>query len=239
MNIEQHLHAGSTASLAAPDALDTAEQSGMPPGAPRWVAEGNEPLVASSEGAALQVRMLRVACGLLQQNTAVPIGTPLSASLFPLLLDTAFFPSPVSQRAAEDREREQLAIQLHAAFEREALENGFDHPAETVIADALASSPRALEWIQTLSLDKADPGFAASLLRCLGRLERPGTSAWRASVIREALLLDEVQIRDAAAQAADSWADRTLIHILAAHEEPESWLRQFILDIVDDLQTED
>ena len=241
MHIEEHSHARSTASVAttAPS-FNSAEQSGLTHSAPRWVAEGNEPLVASPEAAALQVRMLTLACELLQQNTPVPIGTPLSASLFPLLLDADYFAPPVRQNAAtQDRERERLAVQLQSAFETHVVENGLDHPAETIIADALESSPRVLEWIRAFSLDTSDPSFAASVLRCLGRVKRPGSSAWRASLLRDGLLLDDVQIRDAAAQAADSWADRSLAHVLAAHEEPEPWLRQFIFDVVDDLQAAD
>ena len=239
MQIEAHSRARSTASLSTPDTFNLAEQSGMTHGAPRWVGETNEPLAASSEAAALQISMQTLACELLAPSTAVGIGTALRARLFPVLLDTAWLRSPVAQPVvAEDRKRERLVIVLHAAFETDPLENGFDHPAESIIADALEETggPQALEWMGAFCLDTSDPSFAASVLRCLGRMERPGTSVWRASLIGDALGLDEVQIRDAAAQATESWADGDLAEVLATHEEPEPWLRRYISDIVSDLR---
>ena len=136
------------------------------------------------------------------------------------------------------RERERLETRLRSAFEADVLENGFDHPAESIITDALATrTPGMLEALRRLSLDASDPGFAASTLRCLGRMKNPGTRSWRTLLIQDALRLDEVEIRDAAAQAAESWADRSLVAILAAHQESTPWLRSFICEIMDDLRT--
>ena len=159
--------------------------------------------------------------------------------MFPMLIDVAVLELALQQDVpAQDVEEEQIADKLHAVFKADPLENGFDHPAETIIQAALEATrnQHVLGWLRAFSLDIADPGFASSVLRCLGRLDLPGTSSWRISLVRDALVLDDVEIRDAAAQAADSWADRNLIDVLAAHEEPEGWLRDYIRDIMSDLQ---
>lgn len=239
MQIDAHSPARLTASPTTPDRFNLAEQSGMTHGAPRWIGMTHEPLAACAEAAALQIGMQTLACELIGPSTAVAVGAALRANLFPALVDTSWLQSPVARPAvAEDRRRERLAIVLHEAFETDPLESGFDHPAESIIAEALQTPEReqALEWIRAIALDASDPSFAALVLRCLGRIERPGTSRWRAGLIADALRLDEVQIRDAAAQAAESWADGNLTGVLATHEEPVPWLRQYVSEVVSDLR---
>ena len=53
--------------------------------------------------------------------------------------------------------------------------------------------------------------------------------------MRDALALDDVEIRDAAVQAAELWGDREILLVLKSHSEPESWLRDYIFDVIDDL----
>lgn len=119
---------------------------------------------------------------------------------------------------------------LYAAFETEPFEDGMDHPADGIIADALSSGDEQsiLAWLRERSLDAGRPGFAASVLRCLGRQYDPGTEAWRAALVRDALAVDNVQIRDAAVQAAEQWADPGLIDVLASHRDTEQWLAEYI-----------
>ena len=111
------------------------------------------------------------------------------------------------------------------------------HRAGEVIRETLQSTDghRALEWLKSFSLDSAHPGLAASVLRCLGRQEWPATAAWRAEVVRAALAVGDVEMRDAAAQAAESWGDPDMREVLMAHAEPQPWLRDYIRDIVEDL----
>lgn len=56
----------------------------------------------------------------------------------------------------------QLWYMLHAAFEAEPLENGMDHPAEEIIAEALRhpEDRQVLECLENLSLDAEHPSFA-------------------------------------------------------------------------------
>lgn len=111
------------------------------------------------------------------------------------------------------------------------------HKAEDIIGQALRSgeNPRILEWLRAFSLDDSQPCFAASVLRCLGRQEHLGTSLWRSELVRDTLVLDDVEIRDAAVQAAELWGDREILPVLKSHSEPEPWLRDYIFDIIDDL----
>lgn len=135
------------------------------------------------------------------------------------------------------REQTRLSNQLHAAFEADPLEDGMSHPAEKILAEALRfrGDRPVLEWLRYFSLDAAHPGFAASVLRCLGRQPHPGTSSWRSKLVRDGLALDAVEIRDAAVQAAESWGGLDMQSILKSHFEPEPWLRNYIRDVIDDL----
>ena len=128
-------------------------------------------------------------------------------------------------------------MELHAAFETQPLEDGMHHKAEDIIEQAFQSGedPRILEWLRAFSLDDTQPSFAASVLRCLGRQEHLGTSSWRSELVRDALALDDVEIRDAAVQAAELWDAREILPVLKSHSEPESWLRDYICDVIDDL----
>lgn len=136
-----------------------------------------------------------------------------------------------------ERKQVRLANKLHATFKTEPLEDGMYHKAEDIIEQALQSRKdhRILEWLRDFSLDTAQPVFAASVLRCLGRQEYPRTRSWRSELVRDALALDDVEIRDAAVQAAELWGDSDIVPVLKSHSEPESWLRDYISDVIDDL----
>lgn len=153
-------------------------------------------------------------------------------------LDVAGFRPAAEQRSfVESQEQEQLAAKLRAAFEAEPIEDGMNHPAETTIRRALQSGKGrdVLEWLRIFSLDTAHPGFAASVLRCLGRQERPGTGSWRVGLVRDGLATEDVGIRDAAVQAAELWGDRNMRKVLEEHSEPVLWLRDYVRDVIEDL----
>ena len=134
----------------------------------------------------------------------------------------------------EDRERERLANRLWTAFAADSLEDGMSHPAEEIIGEALRSmeDKPILDWFRTFSLDAERPSFAASVLRCLGRQTLLGTDSWRTELVRDGLSMDDIEIRDAAVQAAESWGDRSLADVMKAHREAEPWLREYIEDVI-------
>lgn len=138
----------------------------------------------------------------------------------------------------QDALRASLTNRLWAAFEAEPLEDGVSHPAEDAITEALdeLGTPRALECFRDISLDMDNPAFAASVLRCLGRQADLGTGEWRIGLVRVALGSDDAEVRDAAAQAAESWGDFGMLAALEAHDEPTAWLKDYIDAIVDDMR---
>ena len=148
-----------------------------------------------------------------------------------------FVSATAGQELINEREQTRLAHKLHTAFETEPLEDGMHHKAEVIIEQALRSGgdQRILGWLREFSLDDTQPVFAASVLRCLGRQEYLGTSSWRSVLVRDALALDDVEIRDAAVQAAELWGDRDILSVLKSHSEPEPWLQDYISDVIDDL----
>ncbi len=136
-----------------------------------------------------------------------------------------------------NRAQERLTAKLQASFEDSPLEDGMGHPAEEIIAEELRSTKdqQVPDWLKVLSTDASRPSFAASVLRCLGRQDRVGTTSWRVELVRDGLASDNVEIRDAAVQAAESWGDSDSLDVLRAHSEPEPWLQQYIRDVIEDL----
>ena len=148
-----------------------------------------------------------------------------------------FRTAEIQKQLVEDQERERLANRLWTAFVADPLEDGMSHPAEEIIGEALRSTKDkpVLDWFMAFSLDVVRPSFAASVLRCLGRQTPPGTDLWRTELVRDGLAMDDVEIRDAAVQAAESWGDRSLVDVMRAHREAEPWLREYIEDVISDL----
>ena len=140
--------------------------------------------------------------------------------------------------AAGNRDQDRLTTKLQVSFEDSPLEDGMGHPAEGIIAEALRSvnDQRVLGWLKALCTDISRPCFAASVLRCIGRQDGVGTSSWRVQIVRDGLAIDNVEIRDAAVQAAESWGSSDFLQVLKSHAEPEPWLRQYILDVIQDLE---
>ena len=143
---------------------------------------------------------------------------------------------PTATPASESTGRAQLESQLWWAFEAEPLEDGMDHPAERLLVEHLKQCPsaRLLEWIRGWCTDTTNATFAASVFQCLARQTRPGTASWRTELVQSGLATPHVEIRDAAAKAADSWGDTELLLILEGHREPVPWLADFIRDVVID-----
>ena len=133
--------------------------------------------------------------------------------------------------------RDRLDMMLGAAFDAEPVEDGVAHPAERILERALHTGDQSTAHgiVAALCVDTARPGFSAASLRCLGRLTLPGSSAWRSSVISEALAHSDVELRDAAVQAVESWGDPNLLDVLRAHREAVPWLADYIREVTEDL----
>ena len=133
----------------------------------------------------------------------------------------------------------QLRDLLYSSFESEPLEDGIDHPAEDIIGNTIQSTghDRVFDWLYRICIDTEHPTFSASVLRCLGRQILPGTVLWRSELVRKALEIDDVQIRDAALQAAEFWGGLELQIVLKTkvQTEPIHWLRNYMQDVIEDL----
>ena len=240
MQIETYVPPCSTTATFVPDTFTKMmDQSGMFYNAPCRLVNGRESLAVSAGAASLQKMAMKLARYLfLERASAAPLDTLLGASLFPVVMDIdCFKPAEAQQALVENRKQARLAVELRATFEADPLEDGMNHPAEQILSKALRSTEdkRVLDWLRAFSLDAAYPSFAASVLRCLGRQTHPGTGSWRAGLVRDGLTMDDVEIRDAAVQAAELWGDPDMRSVLESHSEPEPWLRNYIRDVIDDL----
>ena len=201
---------------------------------------GRGSLAVSIEVAWLQKLMLDAVARMSTSIAESSTDSPLYRDLLPALVDMEGFRSTESSpaRVAARREHRQLESRLWIAFEADPLEDGVCHPAEEVIEESLEGAREAnvLESLRVLSLDARRPDFAASVLRSLGRLGSPGTSRWRTKLIRDGLDSEPVPIRDAAIQAAELWGSPEMREVLEAHVEPVSWLREYLQDVIGDLE---
>ncbi len=155
-----------------------------------------------------------------------------------MLVDAARYEWTTVERDPHLVEKQnKLAISLYSAFDAEPFEDGMDHPADQIIENALRSTSdeRILEQFGALCLDIERPSFASSILRCLGRQTDIGNAAWRAGVVRNALATADIEIRDAAVHAAESWGGAKIVDVLMSHNEPEPWLRDYVREVIDDL----
>lgn len=225
----------SVSSDPVPDRYPHMDQSRESSCSPRLLANGKESYAVSSDATSLQQGIIELA-----DRLFLLIGdAPLRDSLLPALVNQSNAPREIEEESSSAAHAyRQLEARLHTAFEIDPLEDGITHPAEEIIGSALQSNSeeRVLEWLKTFSMDTMHPSFAASVLRCLGRLGRTGGARWRASVVQQALTEDNVEMRDAAVQAAESWGDSEIRQTLQAHSEPERWLRKYIEDVIDDLK---
>ncbi len=130
-----------------------------------------------------------------------------------------------------------LTWELQADFLDEPFEDGMDHPAEQTLKQWLTPE-REDELIPTLEeicRDEQHPVFAAGTLKCLARLERrPGTPEQRAGMVRSALQAENVELRDAGAEAAEQWdGEPQVLEVLKGHQDPTDWIQEYINGIID------
>ena len=120
------------------------------------------------------------------------------------------------------------------AFDAIPIEDGISHPADQIIDQVLRSADEGpiLEWLRALCLDAGRPVFAASVLLSLIRQEQPGNCAWRADIVRSVLAIGNIEMRDAATQAAEMWGGSDMRDVLMDHTEPVEWLRDYTKAVI-------
>lgn len=234
---ESHLPQYSTASISHPQDFITLDQSGSFYDAPYQQSVGKCSLASSSDAASVQKRMMELVRDMLSCQGHMRLANSL-LGMFPMYVDMDEFVTTINQQAVvKERERYQLLAKLQATFEAEPLDDGMDHPAERIIGELLESTEDQyiFDLFSSFSLDEAHPNFAASVLRCLGRQVHPRTVAWRTDLVRNALRMNNIEIRDAAVQAAELWGDDEIRNVLEQHSEPKPWLQDYISNVIADL----
>jgi hypothetical protein len=150
---------------------------------------------------------------------------------------TVLVAAPDATPAEEPEQPSPLMLQriatLRAAIEAEPVEDGTSHPAERVIAETMADNEA--EGLVTAVLEVTPNSLQASILRLLGR-EPVRDASLRRRVIEAGLSSSDVQIRDAAVQAVESWEDADCVDLLRHHEEPVKWLADYVKDVITDLE---
>lgn len=122
---------------------------------------------------------------------------------------------------------------LRAAVDLESVEDGVTHPAEAEL-DLFVRENGAgplMAYVERLP----SPRHAA-FIRLLGRLECVDPAS-RMQLVSRALASRDVEVRDAAIQAAETWSDASLAALLTAHDEPVAWLAAYRQQVVDDLMS--
>ncbi|MCY4100240.1 MAG: hypothetical protein OXF46_04905 [Rhodobacteraceae bacterium] len=129
-----------------------------------------------------------------------------------------------------------LELTLANVFEEIPFEDGFFHPAEQILDEAIGSSHKreVLDWLLQTITNNKDSFFSLSVLRSLAHL-RPATPGWRVKIISSALSSEDIETRDVAAQVAESWDDMEVKDILKKHREPIPWLQSYINEVIDNL----
>lgn len=151
--------------------------------------------------------------------------------------------SPSWSVTSEEKGSSQLTSQadrfyreLLAKLEAEPVEDGFVHAGEEIIKSALQRhGVEAQRWIETF-LEQQGSSHAAAALKCLGRIPSPGSLDWRLGLLDRWLAHPSTEIRDAAVQAAELWADPGVVEVLRRHQQQrEPWLRDYIQRVIRDL----
>ena len=146
----------------------------------------------------------------------------------------------MSATRTQDTDRQRFERELLVSFEEEIVEDGMYHPAEDIILDTLKNQDKekALSWIREFILDATRPDLGYSILLCLTHQPPLGTASWRVQLIHDALGSEHIVVRDAAAQAAESWADPEVMPTLRTKKANESvgWLQDYMRGIIEDIQ---
>jgi hypothetical protein len=139
--------------------------------------------------------------------------------------------------ARTSRCRPTFEAEVRYAVEQEPLEDGYEHPAEKLIGEALDADPEeAIQWLRFLVFEQRNVHFVASVIKCVGRLAEEQHPDWAYEFARNALLHQDVEVRDAAAQALELWGTSQSLEILTRHHEEVHWLRDYINRVVEQLK---
>jgi hypothetical protein len=201
--------------------------------APRWADRTSttavlEPSVELPEGISDAIRRSVSEDATADFSFVVRAGLNLSApSLF-------YESETVSLDRASLRDRDALI----AAYESDPVEDGVAHLGDRLLSSALERHGSATRrWILDVVASSGSAAIAASLVKSCSRTRHSGSTRWKTKLVAAGLRHSSVEVRDAAVQAAELWSDKPLVQLLLRHEEPVSWLRDYISNVVQHLTT--
>lgn len=138
------------------------------------------------------------------------------------------------------RAKEHFKSELMSALRTEHIEDGMSHPAEDIVQSAFEKSPDAAsQWTQSLFVDNyyKRPAITGAILRLLGRLPYSLVGSTGILLTIGGLIHQEVQVRDSAVRALESWGGLSSRIVLENHVNRESvprlakYIRQVIIDL--------
>ncbi len=122
------------------------------------------------------------------------------------------------------------------ALTSEPVLDGYDHPAQEVLARNLArDADRTLGWVEAILLRGDKPAWAADTLRLICRLGVLSADQ-RAALVQLELQSNFLEVRDAAMQAVETWGASPLLDVLKRHSDTDKFLSDYAARIVGDLE---
>lgn len=222
----------STASNSVPE-MHATTASGSDPGETLLITR-SQSLGASSLSFERTVKTAGVVVALAATLT-FSSDAALGAALVPAPLEMpARAVAPSADVAMPATRQARSLAALFTAIDEEPVEDGVVHRAEAAVAAYLREF--GASGIVEHVCGASEASRPASLLRLLSRVTRLDAEQRRA-VVRRGLASTNVELRDAAVQAAETWEDAALADLLRRHREPVAWLSEYAQRVAFDLES--
>lgn len=142
-----------------------------------------------------------------------------------------------AERALEQQFQARLEAALLSDLRERPLEDGWTHPADETLAKHFEErgsfAPTDLVWV----FERLEAHHRRALVQCLGRLRAAASSPRILELARRCLEDEDIESRDIAVGALESWGTEGAIALLRAHVEERAWLADSIAQIVREADT--
>jgi len=133
----------------------------------------------------------------------------------------------------------QFSMAILRLLEVEPIDDGYSHPAEEVMENALKKDKTLTSaWIEGIYLENFKrPAMATGILRCVGRLKNSLVESSGRNMARRGLSHPDVEVREAAIRALETWGGQESVETLKAFidNEPVFWLKNYLTQVITDL----
>ena len=123
------------------------------------------------------------------------------------------------------------------ALRDESVEDGMTHHAESIIEEAIKTE-NGTKWLDRLFNQYYDsnPAIASDILTLAGRINEEKIASLGYIMARKGLQHKDLQVRDGAICALEQWGGSEAVGILQDHNEPVEWLREYVVQVIEDLK---